>query len=561
MTKKAKSHVDALTPKRRSIALFVVSLAFVMDLLDVTIINVALPSIQASLGASFATMQWLVAGYVLSFAVLLITGGRMGDVFGYKKLFLFGIVGFTAASLLCGIANTSELLVAARLLQGATAALMVPQVMSLMQVMYKPHERHKVMGLFGMLGGLAATLGPIIGGLLIDANLFGLDWRPIFLINLPIGIATFWAGLKYLPEGKSPHPIKLDVIGTGILIVALSLLIFPLIQGRELDWPLWIIWMLVASVPALAIFAWYERYKDRKDKSALVVPALLKTRSYVNGLMVNFVLQAAMLGFFLTFTIVLQAGLGFSPLNAALTGVPTAFGIGLAIATVQKLVPILGRYVISLGAIVAIIGFLLTAWVVNANGLDVPAWHFIPGLFLSGVGMGSIMGSLFSVMLQDVDPKHAGSASGVMSALQQVSGALGVALVGMIFFGHIASSAPKAFDQVAPQLQKELSALQLPAQAQESIIKNVGQCFADRAAQKDQSELPESCKHVQAEPTPAGEVVNRAVVQAAKEANAANFANAYNWATVFSVGVMTLTFLLSFTLPRHFKMSEAPAHV
>ncbi|HVI69417.1 MAG TPA: MFS transporter [Magnetospirillaceae bacterium] len=555
----AGTHVGDITNKHRGVALFVVSLAFVMDLLDVTIVNIALPSIQTSLGASFATMQWLVAGYILTFAVLLITGGRMGDVFGYKKLFLGGIAGFTLASLLCGLATTPEMLVVARLIQGGMAALMVPQVMSLMQVMYKHEERTKVMGLFGMLGGLAATLGPIVGGLLINANIFGLDWRPIFLINLPIGIAALIAGIKYLPEGKSPHPLKLDVIGTGILVVALSLLIFPLIQGRELDWPTWILWMLAASVPTLAIFAWYERYKDRKDKSALVEPSLFRTHSYVSGLMVNFVLQAAMLGFFLTFTIVLQAGLGFSVINAALVGIPTAIGIGMSIALVgQKLVPLLGRYVISLGAVVAAIGFAITAWVINANGLDVPGWLFIPGLFLSGLGMGSIMGSIFSVMLQDVDTRHAGSASGVMSAMQQVSGALGVALVGLIFFGNLTTGASQAFDKITPQLDKELSALQLPTEARLAIMTGARDCFVDQSAQKEHDHLPASCQQMSANPTDGGEIAGK-VVTAAKEANAANFASAYNAATVFSLGALALTFLLSFTLPRRFKATAGHA--
>ncbi len=192
MQQAAAHHASKFSPKQKKIALLIVAFAFVMDLLDSTIVNIAIPSIQANLGASYATIQWLVAGYSLTFALLLITGGRMGDVFGYKKVFMFGVGGFTVASLLTGIAPTAGFLVAARLLQGSMAALMVPQVMSLMQVMYEPKQRAGVMGMFGMLGGLAASLGPIVGGLLIKANLFGWDWRPIFLINLPVGIFAFW---------------------------------------------------------------------------------------------------------------------------------------------------------------------------------------------------------------------------------------------------------------------------------------------------------------------------------------------------------------------------------
>jgi MFS family permease len=223
----AQENAAAFTSKRRTIALVIVALAFVMDLLDSTIVNIAIPSIRTNLAASYSAIQWIVAGYSLAFALLLVTGGRMGDVFGYKKLFLIGIGGFTLASLLSGVSHDSAMLITARVLQGSMAALMVPQVMSLMQVMYKPEERGGINGLLGGLGGLSATLGPIVGGLLIKANLFNLDWRPIFLINVPIGLFGLFAAIKYLPNGKSSHPLKLDFVGTFIIMIALLLLIFP----------------------------------------------------------------------------------------------------------------------------------------------------------------------------------------------------------------------------------------------------------------------------------------------------------------------------------------------
>lgn len=558
-TKEAGTHVGNITKKQRGIALLIVSLAFVMDLLDATIINIALPSIQVDLGASFAAIQWMVAGYIMAFALLLITGGRMGDIFGYKKMFLIGIGGFTVSSLICGLANTPEVLVGARLLQGAMAALMVPQVMSMMQVMYKPNERTKVMGLFGMLGGMAATLGPILGGVLINANMFDLDWRPIFLINLPVGIGAFIAGVKYLPRGKSPHPLRMDVIGTCILVVALSLLIFPLIQGRELGWPAWTFWMLAASIPALAGFAWYERRKDRKDSSALVVPSLLKNRTFSRGLALNLVIQAAMLGFFLTFTIVLQAGLGMSVLKAALVGIPTAVGIGFAIAVLsQKLAPILGRYVVTFGAIAGAIGFVITAWVIARYGAHVGGWQFIPGLLIMGIGLGSIMGAMFSVTLQDVDTRHAGSASGTLSAVQQIGGAVGVSVIGVVFFGQLASNAPKAFADVAPKLQQELVSLHVPVETQDAIVAGAGQCFVDRSVQKDHTHLPASCTALQASSPSreADKALEASIVSAAKGANAANFGNAFKWAAIVSLGAFAMVVALSLTLPRHFKIDS-----
>ena len=204
MADSAHHRARNFTSRQRTIALIVVSLAFVMDLLDTTIVNIAIPSIQSSLDASFASIQWITAGYSLAFAIMLITGGRLGDVVGYKRLFIGGIGAFIATSLLCGLAPNIETLIAGRLLQGISAAMMVPQVMSLMQVMYKPRERAAVMGLFGALGGLSASLGPIIGGFLIHWNIAGLDWRPIFLINVPVGIIALIGAWRFLPSGKSP---------------------------------------------------------------------------------------------------------------------------------------------------------------------------------------------------------------------------------------------------------------------------------------------------------------------------------------------------------------------
>jgi EmrB/QacA subfamily drug resistance transporter len=392
----AQEHAATFTNRNRSIALVIVSLAFVMDLLDSTITNIAIPSIRTNLMASYSAIQWVVAGYALAFAILLVTGGRMGDVYGYKKIFLIGITGFTIASLLSGISPTTGVLITARLLQGAMAALMVPQVISLMQVMYKPEERGAINGLFGTLGGLSASLGPVVGGLLIKANWFGLDWRPIFLINVPIGIFGFLAAIKYLPDGKSSHPLKLDLVGTGIIMAAMLLLIFPLIQGRELGWPAWTIIMMVASLPFFALFAWWQRRKMAMDGSPLVLPALFKSRGFSVGLGINLVFEMAMIGFFLTFGLLLQIGLGFSPIHAALTGIPTAVGIAFTMAlAADKLLPRLGRYALTFGTIVMAVGLTITTIVLRHYALNVHSWQLIPGLLVVGVGMGMVFGSLF----------------------------------------------------------------------------------------------------------------------------------------------------------------------
>ncbi len=556
-THSAQHHASKLSHRQRTIALTIVALAFVMDLLDNTIVNIAIPSIQSNLGASYSAIQWLIAGYSLSFAVLLITGGRMGDVFGYKKLFMWGVAGFTIASLLSGVAWNTEILIAARLLQGGMAALMVPQVMSLMQVMFKPDERGGVMGLFGALAGVAASLGPVIGGLLIHANIAGLDWRPIFLINVPVGIFALIAAYRYLPEGKSPHPLRLDIWGTIIVMGALFLLVFPLIEGRDMGWPMWTFGMMIAALPVLAVFAWWQKIKDKKDGSPLVTPSLFKVKTFVTGLVLNLIFQGAMIGFFLPFTLLLQVGLGYEVVKAALTGIPTAVGIALAIGLFgQKLIPKLGRYAMSLGTVVMTAGLITTYLFVKHYGLDITPWEFIPGLLVTGLGMGLVMSPIFTVVLSDVDPKHAGSASGVMNAVQQLGAAMGVAVVGVIFFGQLTAHADASFTSVEPTIRTQLAKAHVPDQMQTSIIKDLNTCFDDRTKQTDPSATPDSCKKLQSGPqTPASAQIGKTLADAAKQANTNNFVNAFKAAATYEIALVAITFILSFALPRHIRQS------
>ncbi|MEP6710156.1 MAG: MFS transporter [Candidatus Saccharibacteria bacterium] len=553
-TNSAHHHAAKFTNRQRTIALIIVALAFVMDLLDNTIVNIAIPSIQTDLGTSYSAIQWLTAGYALSFAVLLITGGRMGDVFGYKKLFMIGIIGFTVASLLCGIAWNSEILIGSRLFQGAMAALMVPQVMSLMQVMYKPKERGVVMGLFGAMAGLAASLGPVVGGILIELNIAGLDWRPIFLINIPLGIIAILGAIRFLPNGKSSHPLKLDIVGTGLIIAALGLLIFPLIEGRELDWPTWIFGLMIASIPLFLIFGWWQVKKDSIDKSPLILPALLKVKTFVTGILANLVFQMLMLGFFFTFTLVLQIGLGYDVLKAALTGIPTAIGISFSIGFLtQKLVPLLGRYTMTLGTVVLALGLLITFWVFDQNGLNTAPLQLTPGLLVIGTGMGMVMGLIFSVALKDVDNQHAGSASGTLNAVQQLGGAIGIAAIGVIFFGQLTTNASASFDAATPDIRHSLTHAGLPTQAQDQIIAGVKTCYIDRSKQKDASATPESCKTIQNQTgpsTPVSKAINESVTSAAKQANADNFVSGFGKGVIYAIALLVVSFGLSFLLPR-----------
>ncbi len=553
----AHDHVATFTSRQKTIALIVVAIAFAIDLLDSTIVNVAIPSIQTDLSASFASIQWLVAGYLLAFATFLITGGRMGDVFGYKKIFLIGVAAFTTASLLSGLAWSPEILIFTRILQGAAAALMVPQVMSTMQIMYKPSERGAVNGLFGAIGGLAASLGPVIGGLLIQANVLNLDWRPIFFINVPIGIITFILAVRYLPEGRSPHPLKLDFLGTFLIVTTLSLLIYPLIQGREHDWPAWTFAMLAAAVPAFILFVWSQRRKDRKDGSALVQPSLFKVKSFAPGLAINLLFQIAMAGFFLTFALFTQVGLGFSAIHAAVTGLPISVGITLTMIILgRSVIPGLGRKAIVYGALIMSGGLTILTATIFMVGVSVNSWQMVPGLLIAGVGMGFMFGALYSAVLNGVDTKHAGSASGTLSAVQQVGAAMGIAIIGVVFFGQLSSGAATHFDEVNPKIKAELTSLHIPESAQGPIIAGTKACFVDRAKEKDATIVPESCKVLTANTGTVAPGLVDSITDSALEANTINFQWAFRWAIIFEVSFVILSIGLTFFLPKKFNHDD-----
>ncbi|MFE5713302.1 MFS transporter [Streptomyces sp. NPDC056501] len=424
--------------KRRWIALAIVMTAAFMDLVDATIVNIAIPSIERDLGASFGAIQWITAGYALAFAAGLITGGRLGDIYGRKRLFLLGTAGFTLASALCGFAANPEMLVASRLLQGAAAAMMVPQVLSIIHVTFPAHERGKVFGMFGAIIGLGAVSGPLLGALLTQWNIAGLEWRPIFLINLPVGIAGLILGRKFISESKAPKALRLDIVGMLLATAALLMLIYPLTRGRELDWPLWGHLMMVGSLFVFAAFVLYEKYKTRKDGSPLVELSLFKVKSFAAGIAVQLTFGVVLGIFFLVWTLYMQIGLGWTPLKAGVTGVPFSIAVSLAAGlSVQKLVPRFGRKVLQAGALTMIAGVLLYLFEAGRYGTAITSWQMVPPLVIMGLGMGLIVAPLTDAVLSEVPKEHAGSASGLINTTGQMGNALGLGLVSVVFFGVI----------------------------------------------------------------------------------------------------------------------------
>jgi EmrB/QacA subfamily drug resistance transporter len=405
--------------------------------LDFFIVNVSIPAIRTSLKATFAEVQLIIASYGLTYAVLLISGGRLGDIYGRRKMFVWGVTSFTAASLLCGIAPSPILLIAARALQGVSGALLFPQVLSIIQVTFPLRERATAFGFFGTVIGLSSFAGNAIGGVLVSADVWHLGWRPIFLINLPIGLLTVLFAEKFVKESSSPKARRLDLGGVAILSVALSLLLYPLIQGRESGWPPWAFICLIAFIPTLLIFVRFERQVTARGGSPLVELSLFHNRVFVIGLCSGVCFFSGAAAFFLISTIFLQNGLGYSPRQAGLTFLWFAIAfLGSSLASV-RVQPKLGSRIINLGVMFMISGLASLLWVSWSRGAALTSFNLAPVLLIYGTGQGFVMPTLINTILMTIKGHDAGSASGVLTTVQQASFATGVAVIGTVFFSAL----------------------------------------------------------------------------------------------------------------------------
>jgi EmrB/QacA subfamily drug resistance transporter len=462
------------TPYRlRWVVAGVVLAANLMDLLDATIVNVAGPSIHRNLGGGPSTLQWLSAGYTLAFAVLLIAGARLGDIFGRRRLFLIGSAGFTVFSTACAVAPGIGVLIGFRILQGAFGALMIPQGFGLAkQVFDDDAEFNKVMGLFGPVTGLAMLGAPVLAGALIDANLWNVGWRLVFLINLPIGLLTLTLATRSLPRGASHPNVKLDLGGVWLIGGALVAIIYPLIEGRSDGWPAWCFVLLAVGATMLLTFLRYER---RRGSNALIEPTLLRNRTYLSGIAVALALFGAFGGLILCVSLFGQLGEGWSPIHAGLTLTPMVVGMIFGMLGSMALVKQLGRHVLHLGILLIMVG---AAWLalILTNARSATSWDLVPSLVLIGAGVGASIGQLFQFILSSVTMEEVGSASGVLEAVQQLSTALGVAVLGTIFFStfghHLAPDALRvtAWACVVPLAAAFALVFRLPMHARDEEV-------------------------------------------------------------------------------------------
>jgi EmrB/QacA subfamily drug resistance transporter len=533
---------------RRWVTLVVLLLAAFMNLLDVSIVNIAIPSIQRSLHASYADVQWALAGYTLAYALVLVTGGRIGDTFGRKRLFLIGVSGFTIMSALCGAAVNPGMLIACRAVQGAMGAIMVPQVLAVIQVIFPPAERIKALAGFGVTAGLGTVSGPLLGGLLIQHNLLGLDWRPIFLINVPVGILAVAASAILVRESRAPRPPRLDPGGVLLIFVALLALLFPLVQGREYGWPTWTFISMAASAPVFALFVWYEAAKARKDGSPLVELSLFRERGFSAGMAIAIAFFLGIASFALVLTLFLQLGLAFTPLHAGLTFLPFSVGVLIASGASARLAPRFGRGVTMTGALITAGGTVGLIAIVHHYGATVTTWDMAPALVVAGLGLGAVIAPLADIVLDRVPAQHAGSASGVFNTGLQLGNSIGIALIGVIFFGLLGTQSASAAAAADSQLRVGLAAQHVPAQVTGQVEAQFGDCLHARMVAADPTVTPSACQlHGGPPALPAG--VREVLAAAGASAERHDFAASVQRTLWFQVGAFMLSFLLMTTLP------------
>jgi EmrB/QacA subfamily drug resistance transporter len=419
-----------------------------MSALDIFIVNVAIPSLQRNLHASPGEITWVIAGFGITLAVGLIPAGRLGDRHGRRRMFALGLAVFVIASACCGLAPDAAVLIGARLVQGAGGALMGTQVLAVLRAQFSGPAQAKAFAMYGMTLGIGGVLGQLIGGLLIRANLFGLDWRTCFLINVPVGVVALAMVPRVMPESRAAQRPGLDNAGTLLLAAALVALVVPLIQGRSAGWPLWAWLSLAASAVLFVVFGAHQHWLGNRGAQPIVATVLFRDRGFTLGVSSQFLLGLVQGSYFLVLALYLQYGRGLSALASGL--VVTMLGAGYLVTSTQghRIEARLGRQAIGLGALVMAAGVVLS-WVAvghigAAGGFGRTMW-LVPGMVIQGVGMGMVITSISSRVLRAVDPRYIGSAAGVLATVLQVGGAVGVALIGVVFFGAVTNGYSHAF--------------------------------------------------------------------------------------------------------------------
>ncbi|MER6180900.1 MFS transporter [Streptomyces sp. NPDC001652] len=420
-------------PVLGGLGLFTVLLGAALPLIDFFIVNVALPTIGHDLAASESVLELVVSGYGLAYAVLLVLGGRLGDLFGRRRLFLGGMAAFGLTSLACGLAPTAWTLVAARVAQGAASAAMLPQVLATIQAATSGQRRAKAMGLYGATAGLSMVAGQILGGVLVAADIAGTGWRSVFLVNVPVVLVGLFLAARAVPETRSPNPEPVDGPGTVLLAASLLALLAPLTEGRAAGWPLWT-WLSLAAFPLVAAaFYAVERGADRRGRTPLVPPSLFRLVSLRRGLVMIVPFSIGFSGFMFVIAVALQQGAGLGPVRAGLALAPMAVVFFFVSLAGPRLVTRYGTRVVTAGAGIQAVGVGLMALVAWRSWPDLGLVELLPGAAVAGAGQALQLPVIFRIVLSEVPTARAGVGSGVMVTTQQSALALGVATLGTLF--------------------------------------------------------------------------------------------------------------------------------
>ncbi|GAA1031618.1 hypothetical protein GCM10009565_72820 [Amycolatopsis albidoflavus] len=405
-----------------------------MDLLDSTIVNVAGPSLERSLGTSPVGLQWVIGGYALTLGAGLVLGGRLGDRYGRRPVFLAGLAAFALASLLCAAAPDIGLLIAFRLVQGVAGAMMLPQGLGILRDNLAPRQLTKALAVFGPVLGLGGVLGPVLGGALVDWDLFGLGWRLVFLVNVPVGLAAWALAWRLVPRGEGTRTVRVDVVGAVLVAAASALLVLPLNEGQSSGWPLWTWLSLSAAALGYAGFALWQRRTVRRGRAPLVTPSLFGKSAFTVGLVAVALFFGGLIGTQLVLTFFLQLGHGFTAGQAGLGNLPVALGTAVG-GTISGglLAARLGRRVLQAGAVVQLAG-IAWLWLSLDDTAGFTIWQIVPGSAVAGIGAGIVIAAVFNTVLGAVDDDEVGSASGVLSAVQSIGGSVGVAVFSTVFF-------------------------------------------------------------------------------------------------------------------------------
>jgi len=422
---------------RRWLMLPVVLLAMFMAGFDIWVVNVAAPSLQRDLHVSDAALQLIVGGYAFMYASGMVTGGRLGDLVGYRRMFMTGVAGFAVASLLCGLAQSPAELVGARLLQGLAGAAMVPQVLALITATFPAPERSRALAWFGVTMGLAFVSGQILGGLLLQADVLGLGWRAIFLVNVPVGAAALIAAALVVPQARGHRRPRLDPAGAAGVSASVALALVPLTLGHDEGWPAWTRACLAACVPVFALTLAWERRLTRRGGEPLLDLPLFGDRAFAAGTAVNFALVFFFGSFMFVLTLLLQAGLDQSPLRAGLQAGPLALAFTTMSVLGPRLAARLGPWPITIGAGLDVLGTIVLVLTGLRYGGHLTGWALAPATAIIGLGQGMALPSLIGAALASVPPERAGAAAGILTTAQQFGAASGVAIVGAVFYTRL----------------------------------------------------------------------------------------------------------------------------